>query len=259
MAQELRTQGVIGFTYSLGVPGRDKTISVRFGRRQGLYMMGLGRHRWLCQYGWSTVVFVLNPIHMVPPTQARLLPGEVWAAPVLDESGLQFHLVFQSDPPHLFWILNQDLPVAEGFDHITTDIAIGRRTRFAYYIDQPNHRWILVGVDRRNSVENTWYDGPFDQIPDEIDSGGLGLRKYFEIVYPNVRGQIDEHGRYKLIPQSEVAVTPWMLYDNVEDLGLIEKCKQSFTGPAFYSCITPDPFAGERPTADVRTGKRNVQ
>ncbi|MGA2184039.1 MAG: hypothetical protein ABSH47_13500 [Bryobacteraceae bacterium] len=246
LTRELRTGGTIGITYSLGVPGRDKTISVRLGRSQGLYMIGLGRRAWLCYYHWKFVVFLLNPSVAAPPIHAKLLPGETWATSVFDESGLQFHLIFQQQPPHLFWILNRDLPVAEDFDRTATDIAIGRRTRFAFYVDKSNDRWVLVGVDRRNSVENTWYDGPFDQLPnEEIEAGLPGFRKYLESVYPGVRGQIDDYGRYKLLPQSDVAVVPWMLYDNVEDLAFIEKCKQTPAGPAFYRCITPDPFAGK--------------
>jgi hypothetical protein len=236
---------MVGITYGLGVPGRDKTISVRLGRRQGLYMIGLGQHASLVCYHLKPVVFVLNPMVVASPIHARLSAGETVAASVFDESGLQFHLVFQQQPAHLFWILNQDLRVTEDFDHVANDLVIGRRTRFAFYVDQPNNRWVLVGVDRRNSLENTWYDGPFDQLPNEAIAGKPpGLRKYFERVYPGVRGQIDDYGRYRLLPDSDVAVMPWTLYDNVKDLAFIEKCKQTLTGPAFYGCITPDPFAG---------------
>jgi hypothetical protein len=246
LTPELRAEGTIGISYSLGVPGRDKTISVRLGPSQGLYMIGLGRRGWLCYYRWRAAVFLLPHIVSAPPIHAKLLRGETWAASAFDESGLQFHLVFQEQPAHLFWILNQDLPVAEDFDRTATDIAIGLRTRFAFYVDQSNQRWILVGVDRRNAIENTWYDGPFDQLPDgEIEAGRPGFRKYLEAVYPYVRGQIDDYGRYKLLPESEVAVAPWTLYDNVEDLAFVKKCKQTLTGPTFYSCITPDPFAGK--------------
>ncbi len=255
LTADLRTAGEIGMSYSLGVPGRDKTISVRLGRRQGLHMIGLGQRAWLCYYRWTTVVFLLNHIVITPPSHARLLPGETWAAPTFDESGLRFYLVFQDQPAHLFWILNQDLPVAEEFDRTAANIAIGRRTGFAFYVDLPNHRWILVGIDRRNSVENTWYDGPFDQLPDEIEAGRPRLRGYLEAVYPDVRGQIDDYGRYRMLPQSGVAVMPWMLYDKVEDLAFVEKCKQSLTGPAFYSCITPDPFAGKRRTREANTAR----
>lgn len=242
----LRAAGMIGMAYSLGVPGRDKTVSVQLGRHQGFHITALGPRAWLCYYHWRTVVFVLNHTPTAPPAQAHLLPGESWVVPVFDESGLQFQLVFQQDPAHLFWILNQDQPVAEDFDYAAPDIEIGHRTRFAFYVDQRNHRWILVGVDRRNTVENTWYDGPFDQLPVEIEAGRHGLRQCLEKVYPNVHGQIDDYGRFKLLPDMDVAVMPWALYDKVEDLAYIGKCKQEFSGPAFYSCITPDPFADKK-------------
>jgi hypothetical protein len=246
LTPDLRNNREIGLSYSLGVPGRDETISVRLGRRQGFYMIGLGRGAWLCYYRWKAVVFALQHGEAAPPVSARLLPGETWAATALDESGLEFHLILQREPAHLFWILNQDVPVAETFDRNAAGLAIGRRTRFAFYDDQPNHRWILVGVDRRNSRDNTWFDGPFDQFPyDEVAAGRLSLRKYFEAAYPVVRGQIDDYGQYKLLPGSEVGVTPWTLYDNVEDLAFIQNCKKSLTGPAFYSCITPDPLASK--------------
>jgi hypothetical protein len=246
LSPELRAAGMIGIAYSLGVPGRDKTVSVRLGRRQGLYLSAVGQRAWLCYYHWRTVVFALNQGAAAPPAQAHLLPGESWVIPVFDESGLQFQLVFQEEPAHFFWILNQDRPVAEDFDYVASDIAIGRRTRFAFYIDQRNHRWILVGVDRRNTMENTWYDGPFDQLPVETGAPRHALRQRLEKVYPSVRGQIDDYGRFRLLPQMDVGVMPWTLYDKVEDLMFIVKCKQELSGPAFYSCITPDPFAGKK-------------
>jgi hypothetical protein len=246
LSPELRAAGMIGIAYSLGVPGRDKTVSERLGRRQGLYLAAVGQRAWLCYYHWRTVVFVLNHGAAAPPSQARLLPGESWVVPVFDESGLQFQLVFQEEPAHLFWILNQDQPVAEDFDFIASGIAIGRRTRFAFYVDEGNHRWILVGVDRRNTMDNTWYDGPFDQLPAEIGAGRYALRQRLEKVYPSVRGQIDDLGRFKLLPEMDVGVMPWTLYDKVDDLTFIGKCKQELSGPAFYSCITPDRFAGKK-------------
>jgi hypothetical protein len=250
LTPELRKNGTIGLTYSPGVPGRDQTISVRLGRSQGVHLMNLGRHACLCSYGAKVVVFLLNGSVTDPGIDKQLLPGESAAVSVFDESGLQFNLVFQNAPAHLFWILNRELPVAEDFDQATADIMIGRRTRFAFFVDQPIHRWTLVGVDRRNSKENTWFDGPFDQLPaEEMEPGRLRLREYLEYVYPSVRGQIDEHGRYKLLPDRDVPVMPWVLYDSIEDLAFIESCKQRLTGAAFYSCITPDSFApgAERP------------
>jgi hypothetical protein len=53
---------------------------------------------------------------------------------------------------------------------------MGKRTGFAFYQDGLRHRKILVGVYEANYRLNTYFDGPFDQLPDNFIEGET-LRK----------------------------------------------------------------------------------
>ena len=72
-------------------------------------------------------------------------------------------------------------------------ILIGQRTGFAYYLDDKLDRKILVGVFEGNARVNNYFDGPFDQLPDNFLEGDT-LRQIILEVEPSLAGQIDRFG-----------------------------------------------------------------
>ncbi|MEM7035450.1 MAG: hypothetical protein AAF570_00645 [Bacteroidota bacterium] len=154
-----------------------------------------------------------------PPTQ-KMHAHERYVGTTYDESGLQFYLLYDSSAQHLYWLLNEETHVPETFYQVSDRLWIGKRTEFAFYVK--DNRKILVGVERDNVYENTWFDGPFDQLPDNyIAAGQLDLRPYLEACYPEVRGEIDIYGNYTDEPGTRVAISNYSVYHSPEKLKMM--------------------------------------
>jgi hypothetical protein len=142
----------------------------------------------------------------------------------------------------LYFILNEDGFVPEFFQNLSGDIVIGNRTGFAFYVDKENNRKILFGVQGENVLKNNWYDGPFDQMPDNYIHTGR-IPKYHQYIaanYPGIKGKIDKYGNYLDEKGVRVAVAPYLVYFSKEELiAAVERCKFSdLSRPQFCSCIT---------------------
>lgn len=190
----------------------------------------------------KTVTARLYDVGINPPQKAKLLDCEVYVGPSFDESGLQFHLIFNQAGRNLYWILNEDGQVPERFASFFGGVLlVGKRTEFAFYNDVANNRKLLVGVKAENVSTNNWYDGPFDQLPDNyVYTGQINLGKYIELCFPDTRGKINKYGHYLEESESRVALSSYLLYwDRTELLKLINRYKSASPSMAiFYSDIT---------------------
>jgi len=140
------------------------------------------------------------------------------------------------------YILNEEGYIPEQFIELNEyheDIKIGRRTGFAFYKDEENNRKILTAVHGNSTDRNNYYDGPFDQLPDNY-AQYTNIKEYMEEAYPYTKGLIDEFGGY-IGRQSRVIVFPYNVYYKYGDLAFIEKCKApNLSKSKFCRCITPD-------------------
>lgn len=144
---------------------------------------------------------------------------------------------------HFIYMLNQEGHVPERFITIGKDVVLGRRTGFAFFDDKRYERKILIGVHGRSVDRNNWYDGPFDQLPDNyVERTKIG--KYLEKAYPFAKGNIDRFGGYLTQKRSRVPIFSYTVYYRQEEIiELVESCRNLHpTGGPFYSCITPDPY-----------------
>lgn len=191
-------------------------------------------------YKGKRVLFHLNDIGMEPPKLARLSKQEKFVGPIFDESGLKFFLLFNTAENHFFYVLNEEGPVAEELLEIGSDLVVGKRTGFVFYVDEKYNRKVLVAVHGRNSERNNYYDGPFDQLPDNyVEQTQIHL--YMEAAYPNLKGLIDRFGSYLTQEGSRVAISPYQVYYHQKDLDFVASCLASgLSEAALYSCITPD-------------------
>jgi len=213
--------------------------------RDSVFVEKIDDFKYSITFEGKTVVFKLNDVGLTHPKKAKLREDEIYVGPSFDESGLKFYLLFNKVEQHLYWILNEDGFVPESFTIYTDDLVIGDRTGFAFYLDKENNRKILVGVDGLNIMQNNWYDGPFDQMPDNyVYTGQIEVKKYIEANYPNVRGRIDKYGYYLDEKGVRVAIAPYLVYFSKEELvSVIESCKASaLSTPEFYSRITEQVF-----------------
>jgi hypothetical protein len=243
LSPQLRDRQEISFAYSLDGQRGGRSTTVRITREQGLFLARLNRFNYAAFFEGRPVLFSFHQMSTQPPAEVNFMSGETPIGPSFDESGLSFYLVFQKYPAHFFWILNEHAPVPDVFHKISDDVELGARTSFAFFKDHANSRKILIGVSTRNIEANTWYDGPFDQLPDNyIAAGAVEVKKYMEEVYPYTRGQIDQFGHFLLAPELRVLIAPYKAFERPEDMAFVEKCKTSFrTPPELYACITPDP------------------
>jgi hypothetical protein len=171
-----------------------------------------------------SVVFALNDLSGVRPPSTALAANEKFLGPIFDESGVRFFLVYNSRLKIFHYLLDEtvrvadDLYVASGTDRVL----IGRRTGFAFYRDHHIDRKILVGVYEGNSRVNNYFDGPFDQLPENFIQGEE-LREAILESDPSARGQIDRLGNYTK-EEGRYLIHPYMLYRKQADLYRVHAC-----------------------------------
>ncbi|MHA1536636.1 MAG: hypothetical protein ACTSUD_03700 [Alphaproteobacteria bacterium] len=218
--------------------GWEKSISAK----DGMVLKKISRFVYAITYKGRTVTFTLNDIGMAPPKKAKLAPGEVYVGPVFDESGVKFFLVFAKPTNHFIYVVNEDGAPPETFKKLKDGLTvIGRRTGFAYYLDKPNARKILIAINGANARRNNYYDGPFDQLPDNY-ADQTRIKKYLELAYPHIKGKIDKYGVLKGEKGNRVAVGSYHIYTSEDQLTFVASCAKTHkpTTAKFYACITPD-------------------
>jgi hypothetical protein len=115
-------------------------------------------------------------------------------------------------------------------------ILIGARTAFALYRDDRRNRKILIGVNDANVAANNYFDGPFDQMPDNFIAGD-SFRQAVLAAEPDLKGNIDRYGA--LSDSARVVIAPYMQYRRPADLAIFRACTTSKrVAPAsYYRCL----------------------
>jgi len=219
--------------------------SKEFTKEDGLIIKKIDPFNYSVKFQEKKVIFHLNRLSTKMPSKAKIAEDEVLVGPAFDESGLQFFLIFNNSGKHMYWILNEENYVPESFDRENDYLVFGRRTGFAFFSDTINNRKILVGVDGNNVLKNNWYDGPFDQMPDNhVNTGEIEVRKYIEAAYPADSGKIDKFGNYLDEEGVRIAIAPYYAYYSKQSLiDQLESCiKESKSKSELYCCITEQIF-----------------
>lgn len=171
------------------------------------------------------------------PTSAALREGEKVIATVRDESGVIFVLLFHQPTKAFYYLLDEQQPVLEDLTPLSDEIDIGERTGFAFFRDSDRKRRVLMGVKYKSVQENTYFDGPFDQVPPF-----LHLRDMVYLSYPYTKfGGVDLYGNFLNSESTRVAISPYLKYTTPADLSvLLADCR---TGKAphsddLLSCLT---------------------
>ncbi|MDP1663199.1 MAG: hypothetical protein Q8L55_14880 [Phycisphaerales bacterium] len=153
--------------------------------------------------------FIL-PAAWKQPGIVRMLDGERLISGILDESGVGLGLVYREETGDLFYVLNESAPAPEGFYRHTVgthEFLIGQESRFIFY--RTDERWVLVGVHEEAVRSNSYFDGPFDQIPPELDIRGALERAY---PYVKMAGGIDSNGNFLEMAGQRVAISSYVQY-----------------------------------------------
>jgi hypothetical protein len=190
-------------------------------------------------YAGRTVQFLLNDLSHVRPPDTIVAAGEQYIGPVYDESGLSFYLLYNRDLKMFHYIVNDDVSAPETYlpSQVSPRLLIGQRTGFAIYEDDLLPRRILVGVYEGNSMVNNYFDGPFDQLPDNFIEGDA-FRDVLEHAFPAVTGLIDRFGNSDG-GASRLLITPYIYYASQRDLVAVADCaaEASADALAYYRCF----------------------
>jgi hypothetical protein len=226
---------------------------------RGVGVEKLERLVYRVSYGEKSVVLALNDLSQVRPPAGALAPGEKFIGPIFDESAIRFFLVYNSKLKVFHYILDETVNVADQFfpSRRSNRILIGKRTGFAFYRDRLLDRKILVGVYEGNYRLNTYFDGPFDQLPDNFIEGET-LRQAILEVSPGLKGKIDRFGSS---PDGAVRflIKPYASYQTESELYGVDKCARTRVRAAsYYECFVAEPADRDfgAPPADVRKKKK---
>ncbi len=174
--------------------------------------------------------FVLDQSAFAPPT-FPLLDGERLITGLRDESGYFFYLIYWEPGRSMYYVLNPDRRMPESWTRAPSDkveVWFGDTSRFCFIHHPPTGRFILVGVNTGQVERNTWFDGPFDQVPPH-----LPIKAVLEEAYPYVKkdaGGIDEHGNFLKMPGQRVAISPYQ--DYVSGAELVSALERQVTDSA---------------------------
>ena len=223
-----RDDGRIEFGYFQGLSQWNEAGGIeRFvvlDASHGVRVERLERLAYRVSYKDKSVVFTLNDLSGVRPPPEVIGSDEQFLGPVFDEFGVRFFLVFNKRLKAFHFILDETAGVTDEL-HATkqTDrIVIGRRTGFAFYRDHRLNRRILIGAFEGNTNANTWFDGPFDQLPENFIEGEE-LRDAIVAADPSVKGKIGRLGHY-LNEEGRYLINPYMIYGRESDLLRIHRC-----------------------------------
>lgn len=201
LAAGSRERGDLSFGYFEFVefptrPGTGVNGSKFFTKADGVDVIELERFTWLVRFDGKEVVFHLNQIPQTPPTLFELGTDETFVERTFDESGYQFFLLFNEADNYFFWVLNEEAPLADGWDAVADDLVVGKRSGFAFWVDADHDdRKVLMAIRKLSVTRNDYYDGPFDQLADNY-AAESNVSEYMQRAFPALRGRIDQFGYY---------------------------------------------------------------
>lgn len=209
----------------------------KLGKADGVLVEKVSELVYRLTYEGKSVEFAMNDLSNVKPPEGVLGPDESYLGPVADESGIRFFLTFDEKLKLFHYILDETIPVAdemvpqEPFKHVE----IGRRSGFAFLKDPYRPRRLLVGVYGPNVDVNNYFDGPFDQLPDNFMKGDE-LRRDLLLSRPDIKGPIDRLG---IAPGGAFreSISPYMEYLEVKELAAAENCTIDKDEAATYRCL----------------------
>lgn len=230
-----RDQGKVHFAYfeDLAEWKREPPVKhVLLGPDHGVKVERVEKLLYRITYGTRSVLFELNDLTGVTPPASALGKDDVYIGPIFDDAAIRFFLVFNSRLKIFHYVVDETVPVGELMtpSSVTDRILIGRRTGFAYYRDHKLDRKILIGIFEGNARVNNYFDGPFDQMPDNFLEGDALGKRIIE-AEPRLAGKIDRFGGSG-DGSSRYMIAPYLHYSMEEELLVFHECATSKAVPA---------------------------
>jgi hypothetical protein len=240
-----REDGKVNFDYYVDTTEWKDDLPIThllLGAAQGVTVEKVDNLAYRIAYKGKSVVFALNDLSQVKPPPSAIAPDERFLGTIFDESAIRFFLIYNRKIKAFLYILDETEKVPEEFFRAkaTDRILIGERTGFAFYRDLKLDRKILIGAFAANSFVNNYFDGPFDQLPENVLEGDT-LRDFILEIEPDLKGKIDRLGWFNN-GDGQFLVHPYMLYRKLDELSVFHACATSKTVPAaeYYNCFVID-------------------
>ncbi|HXL68612.1 MAG TPA: hypothetical protein VN930_07615 [Xanthobacteraceae bacterium] len=237
-----RDEGKLHFAYYEDLAEYKEQAPVlyqKLDKSNGVTVEKVERLVYRVSYGDKSVVFRLNDLSAVKPPASIIGPDEKYIGPIFDESAIRFFLIFNKRLKLFHYVLDETIPVADRFVRArqTSRIVIGKRTGFAFYQDYRLKRKILIGVFEGNARVNNYFDGPFDQLPDNFIEGET-LREAILAVEPSLTGKIDRFGGAP-DGSGRYLIGPYLYYRTEEQFGTFHDCAthRRRADDAYYRCF----------------------
>jgi hypothetical protein len=256
-----RDEGKLHFAYYEDLAEYKEQAPVQYqklDKSNGVTVEKLERLVYRVSYGDKSVVFRLNDLSAVKPPANIMAPDEKYIGPVFDESAIRFFLIFNKRLKLFHYVLDETITVADQFVRArqTSRIVIGKRTGFAFYQDYRLKRKILIGVFEGNARVNNYFDGPFDQLPDNFIEGET-LREAILAVEPSLMGKIDRFGGAP-DGSGRYLIGPYVYYRTEEQFRPFHDCATSRrrADDTYYSCFVHNDEETEPPPIQPRPARK---
>lgn len=241
-----RDQGKLHFAYfpewAEWRSGDDEMNYVVLGPEDGVVIERLEPLVYRVTFEATSVIFALNDLSTVSPPPGTLGPDEIFLGPVFDESAIRFFLIFNTKRKMFHYVLDETVRVPDELvpGRLTNRVLIGKRTGFAFYRDRYFDRKILIGTYQANTIVNNYFDGPFDQLPDNFLKSDE-LRAAILQVDPSLAGQIDRFGVW-FEGGARYLIGPYTDYRSEEDLDFMHQCAITEGLPFewYHACFVAD-------------------
>lgn len=159
--------------------GEARTAQLEPGKH--FTVAGISDREYCVTIGGHEVIFERPRLSTKKISANKLTTREEWVGSVYDESGERFHLIFHHRPHAFYYVLDEN--EHEPLTSLAPNLLRGQRTGFVYVRQQSpglEDRLLLVGTPFQDGIENTYCDGPADQVPI-----GLDLRERLHLAYPS--------------------------------------------------------------------------
>ncbi len=239
-----RDEGTIHFAYFSKTEPWNTELLTQYkplGEKDGVKVEKIEDLLYRVSVKGVSVEFELNDLAAVTPPKARVAPQEDYLGPVFDESGVEFYFLFDRELKQFRFVLNEagtPSDVLVPYSEDTPVILIGMRTGFVFFDDRRQDRKLLIGVNRINVDANNYFDGPFDQLPDNFIKGEE-LRNAILAKHPSLKGEIGRLGVFT-DQEGRFLVNPYLNYYQSSELDAFYRCiDPNLDRTAYYKCLVP--------------------
>jgi hypothetical protein len=249
LSPDVRDKGFIHFAYSR-LYSNDWSKYRLLGKKHGVAVIKVEPFQYRIKFEGKEIDFILNNLPQELPATVKHPNQERYIGRTMDESGFQFWLFYNQKDKYFLWVLDESEGLNIPFRKLTNDILFHSRSAFAFYADNTYNRKILIGVNVWNTMANNYFDGPFDQLPDNFIEE-TKFSDYAQDAFPSVRGKINKRGEF-LDNEQRLAIAPYMSYKNSAEVAQwVTYCKSVFESASrLYKCILTEQMQATPPKAN---------